>query len=136
MTTLPLTHAGGIVYRRRENDIEVLIVRARPAPHDWVLPKGHIDPGETPETCARREIREEAGVDAEPEVMLGVDRYLTARGPVIVAFYLLRYVRDVLPDEIRETRWVRFAEARDLILFDGMRTLILDAQTRLVSDKT
>ena len=131
-----LTHAGGIVYRQRMDDIEILIVRARPKPHDWVLPKGHIDPGEMPEMCARREVREEAGVDAEPDVLLGVDRYLTARGPVVVAFYLLRYVRDVLPDEIRETRWVRFDEARELVAFEGMRALILDAQTRLVSDTT
>ena len=29
------------------------------------LPKGHVDPGEPPEQAAQREVREEAGVEAE-----------------------------------------------------------------------
>ena len=128
-----LTHAGGIVYRRRGENVETLLVRARPYPHDWVLPKGHIEPGETPEACARRETREEAGVDAEPEVLIGVDRYVGPRGAVAVAFYLLRYVSDVTPDETRETRWVTFDEVPDLIQFDSLRTLIFGAQARLAS---
>ena len=128
-----LTHAGGIVYRRRGEMVEMLIVRARPNPHDWVLPKGHIEPGETPEACARREVREEAGVDGEPEILIGVDRYMGPRSAIAVAFYLLRYVADVTPDETRETRWVTFDEAPDLILFDRLHAIISDAQARLTS---
>ena len=128
-----LTHAGGIVYRRRGEMVEMLIVRARPNPHDWVLPKGHIERGETPEACARREVREEAGVDGEPEILIGVDRYMGPRSAIAVAFYLLRYVADVTPDETRETRWVTFDEAPDLILFDRLRVIISDAQARLTS---
>ena len=133
MSNDDLTHAGGIVYRRREENLEMLIVRARPFPHDWVLPKGHIEPGETPEACARREIREEAGVDGELEVLIGVDRYVGPRGAIAVAFYLLQYVADVTPEETRETRWVTFDEASELVLFDRLRVLILDAQARLTS---
>ena len=128
-----LTHAGGIVYRRRGENLEMLIVRARPSPHDWVLPKGHIERGETPEACARREIREEAGVDGKPEILIGVDRYVGPRGAIVVAFYLLQYVADVTPEETRETRWVTFDEAPDLILFDRLRAIISDAQARLTS---
>ena len=128
-----LTHAGGIVYRRRGETLEMLIVRARPSPHDWVLPKGHIEAGETSEACARREVREEAGVDGELEVLIGVDRYMGPRGAIAVAFYLLQYVADVTPEETRETRWVTFDEATNLILFDRLRVLILDAQARLTS---
>ena len=79
------------------------------------------------------QVREEAGVDGEPEVLIGVDRYKGPRGAIAVAFYLLRYVEDVTPQESRETRWVTFDEARVLILFDRLRVLILDAQARLTS---
>ena len=69
MNASNLTHAGGIVYRRRGTIMEMLVVRARLEPHHWVLPKGHIEPGETPDACARREIREEAGVEDRKSVV-------------------------------------------------------------------
>src|SRR5258706_14490439 len=58
----PLTHAGGIVFRRSWNHLEYLLVRSRKTPGAWVFPKGHIERGETSEQAARREVREEAGV--------------------------------------------------------------------------
>lgn len=30
----------------------------------WEIPAGRLDPGEAPEACARRELREEAGIEA------------------------------------------------------------------------
>lgn len=130
MSQSDLTHAGGVVVRQRDT-LELLIVRARPKPHDWVLPKGHIDPGETPEQCARREVQEEAGVDADTGVMLGVDRYVGGRGPVVVAFFLMRYVADVRALEDRETRWVTFDEAANYVRFDFLRDVISEARNYL-----
>lgn len=68
-----LTHAGGVVLRDHGGRTECLLIRATPPPHDWVLPKGYIDQGETPEACARRDVAEEAGVDAVVEGLLGDD---------------------------------------------------------------
>ena len=49
--------AGGVV---TNSEGEVLVVSQRGT--SWSLPKGHIDPGESPLAAARREIHEESGI--------------------------------------------------------------------------
>jgi 8-oxo-dGTP pyrophosphatase MutT (NUDIX family) len=120
-----LTHAGGVVFRGDGRDRRVLLVRAKPAPHDWVLPKGHIERGETPEQTARREVAEEAGVDAEPLGHAGVLEFDTPNGKhVRSAFFVMRFVRKMAPHEQREVRWATIDEALALVQFDDTRALI------------
>ena len=127
------THAGGLVYRLRGGSHQLLLVRARPKPHDWVFPKGHIERGESPDDCARREVREEAGVDAEPVLLLGEDRFTNAKGnDVHVVFFLMKYVRDVPAEEERERRWCSIPQALTLIQFDSGRSTIRAAQSHLM----
>jgi 8-oxo-dGTP pyrophosphatase MutT (NUDIX family) len=122
------THAGGVTVRLRNGRTEILLVRARPAPHDWVLPKGHIEDGETEEDCARREIQEEAGVDATPLGVLGEDAFTTPSGKVVRAvFFLMRYERDVPPAETRERRWFSVDEAVAALQHPRPRQLIRSA---------
>jgi len=122
------THAGGVVFRG-ETDRRVLLVRAKPAPHDWVLPKGHIERGETPEETARREVIEEAGVDAEPLRFAGTLEFDTPNGKhVRSAFFLMRFVKSVTPHEQREIRWATINEALRLVQFDDTRALIENAR--------
>jgi 8-oxo-dGTP pyrophosphatase MutT (NUDIX family) len=119
-----LTHAGGVVVRG-DADRRVLLVRAKPAPHDWVLPKGHIERGETPEETARREVREEAGVDAEAVRYVGMLEFDTPNGKhVRSAFFLMRFVGSVPPEDVREVRWATLDEALRLVQFDDTRALI------------
>ena len=56
--------AGGVVFRRYNERIEVVIVGVGPQ-NRWQLPKGLVEPNEQPETAAVREAREEAGVTSE-----------------------------------------------------------------------
>lgn len=53
--------AGGYVVRRRpgSHEPDILVIYRR---GEWDLPKGKLDPGETPEEGALREVREEAGI--------------------------------------------------------------------------
>ncbi|MGL4376428.1 MAG: NUDIX domain-containing protein [Microcoleaceae cyanobacterium] len=53
--------AGGVIFRQNNNQILVALVRSGKK-EQYVLPKGHIEAGETPEQAARREIEEEAGL--------------------------------------------------------------------------
>ncbi len=52
--------AGGVVWRRGAGGIEVAVCH-RPHREDWSLPKGKLDPGETWEEAALREVEEEIG---------------------------------------------------------------------------
>jgi ADP-ribose pyrophosphatase YjhB (NUDIX family) len=134
MARTPPSHAGGVVFRTTEEGHVILLVRAKPAPHDWVLPKGHIETGETPEECARREIREEAGVDSEAVLLLGHDEFTTPQQKhVAVAFYLMRYCGEVPPSEERERCWIGFAKALALLPFSGAQRIIRAAQAELDS---
>jgi 8-oxo-(d)GTP phosphatase len=55
--------AGGVVLRKGPDGTEVLVIH-RVRYDDWSLPKGKLDPGETAEVAAVREVVEETGVTA------------------------------------------------------------------------
>ena len=86
--------AGGLVVRRFRARPWLAVVRVR---NGLALPKGIIDPGETPAETALREVREEAGLDARLVEKLGDVRYWYTRpgGRVfkIVSFFLFPTAR-------------------------------------------
>jgi 8-oxo-dGTP pyrophosphatase MutT (NUDIX family) len=123
-----LTHGGGAVIRSEAGTLKILLVRAKPAPHDWVLPKGHIEPGETAKQTAEREVAEEAGVDAVANRYLGAIEFVSPKGEQVRAGYFLMAFRgDVPPAEEREIRWCTADDALKRIRFDDTRALIRDA---------
>ena len=102
------------------------------------LPKGHIDPGETPVQAAAREVREEAGVEAEPVEKLGDVRYWYQRdGKRIakrVAFYLFEYLAGDPSDhdnEVEVARWMPLAEAVGALSYKGEREMAERALARV-----
>lgn len=52
--------AGGIVYRKKGKNIEILLIQD--AKDRWTIPKGHIEEGEEAKDTAAREIKEETGL--------------------------------------------------------------------------
>lgn len=53
--------AGGIVYRKKDQKIEILLIQD--AKDRWTIPKGHIEEGEAAKDTAAREIKEETGLE-------------------------------------------------------------------------
>jgi len=55
-----------------EIDGGIVLIRRRNPPPGWALPGGFVDPGETVAQAARREAKEETGLDVELSELLGV----------------------------------------------------------------
>jgi 8-oxo-dGTP pyrophosphatase MutT (NUDIX family) len=114
--------AGGVVLRGDEVVVIVPIKRDPDGNPVLGLPKGHLDPGETAEQAATREVREEAGVTGQLRASLGEIRYeYQRRGHTVgkrVEFFLFDYEHGDPADhddEIEEARWMALPDAiRDL----------------------
>ena len=128
--TAGLTHAGGVVTAPRRGAPTVLLARASRPPHDWVLPKGHIEPGETPEQTARREVLEETGVEAGVIASLGDVTFVYRQGEVRVRYFLMRFERMGTAQESREIRWCTLDEAEHLLTFASIKHIVRLAAAR------
>lgn len=73
-----LTAAGGVVYRRDGDRIEIVLC-GRQSPLLWTLPKGTPNPGETIEQTALREVQEESGLEVAIVGTVGEIRYWFTR---------------------------------------------------------
>jgi 8-oxo-dGTP pyrophosphatase MutT (NUDIX family) len=125
------THAGGVVARTVDGETKYLLVESSKSPGEWVLPKGHIDPGETPEAAAAREVAEEAGVRAAVVARAGESQYAVGGQPLRVVFFLMRYHGETSRQEDRALAWRRYDEALRLLRFDDARRILMQAHTLL-----
>jgi len=132
--------AGGVVYRRSDDGVEIVLAARRTRRGDlaWGLPKGLIEPEETPEEAAVREVREETGLEAEVEASLGDIRYFYVwegvRVRKAVHFFLMRATGgDVsLHDhEMEDVQWFPLSVALRRATYKGEREVLQRAAERL-----
>ena len=114
--------AGGVV----ERDGRVLLVH-RPRYDDWTFPKGKLDPGESFEDAALREVEEETGVRCTLGRELPSIRYEANGRPKLVRYWVMAPGADLgfAPnDETDDLRWVTPDEARALLTYDRDRDVL------------
>ncbi len=132
--TVEQVSAGGAAFRRTADGYEIAIISVVPS-RRWQLPKGLIDQGETPEVAALREVREEAGIETELLApvekieywYVGEDRGERVRFHKSVHFFLLAYRSGVVENhdaEVAEARWVKIAEAVQMLAFKGEKEVV------------
>ena len=129
------TSAGGLVVDRRGAGARgALIGRTdRRGRLLWSLPKGHVEPGETEEQAAVREVHEETGIHGDVIGELGViDFWFVAGGRRVhktVHHYLLladdpgQQLSDA-DAEVTEVAWVPLDQLADRLAYADERRLV------------
>ncbi|MGZ5351568.1 MAG: NUDIX hydrolase [Actinomycetota bacterium] len=133
METRSEVSAGGVVYRTGDEGIEICLAarRTRRGELAWGLPKGAIEPDETPEEAALREVREESGLDARIEHDLGTIRYFYVwegvRVRKQVRFFLMQATGGDVADhdeEMEDVRWFPVRRATKRAAYRGEREVL------------
>ena len=98
----------------------------------WLQPGGHIDPGETPEQAALREVREETGFVCTDARFVHVDVHAGGRGHThLDVRYLVEADGDPSPaeGESQDVHWFAWDEA--IAMADpGLRGLLVHLQSQ------
>ena len=105
------------------NGKEVLIIKDTEG--NWGFPKGHLLKGETEEEAAKREIKEEVGLEIELLDLREEIEYIMPNGikKRVIYFLALPITKDVKiqPSEVLESKWMDIDEARKTLTFDDLR---------------
>ena len=123
---------GAIVFRKYHGNTEILLVRHLKAGH-WSFPKGHMEAGETEEETARREIKEETGLD----VLLDTGfRETVTYSPkrntkkTVVYFVGMATSHELVPqkEEISQLRWLEIDQANAALTYDNDKAIVSKAK--------
>jgi 8-oxo-dGTP pyrophosphatase MutT (NUDIX family) len=131
-----LTHAGGVVYRLENGTAKYLLVESNDKKHEWVLPKGHIEPGEGPGETAVREVREESGIWAGVVKWIGDFDFRSGAGTTPVRFFLMELKEEggKEPPEVRKSMWAPHNIEKEKGLYPETVEILKQAEAIRISE--
>lgn len=125
--------AGGIVF----NSSGQVLLTKHSQNHHWSFPKGLIDPEQTSEQAAVREVGEEGGIEAEIVNKVGYSKYVyILNGEKIfkvVTYFLMKYISGNPKDhdwEVEEAGWYEPEDALKQLSFSQDKNLLAKAMEK------
>ena len=121
---------GAVVIQNIGGETKVLLIRH--VKGHWSFPKGHTEAGETEEETAKREIREETGLDVTLDTGFRQSIVYSPEEGVEkeVVYFLAQAARTETtpqPEEIQACGWYDFDTARDTVTYDNDRSVLAGA---------
>ncbi len=131
--------AGGVIFRRNDKgDVEFLLYQD--ARDRWTIPKGHVEPGESTQEAAKREVTEESGLKKIAMCgWLGKVNFRYRRIDKLVLISQQVYLVKALdPNEkpkkeewMNGLKWFSFHDALDAVEYEDIGKLMMLAMKRI-----
>ena len=123
---------GAIVFRKERNDTYYLLIRNRRSTH-WGFPKGHVEPGESNEETAMREVLEETGIDIVILPGFSKRSEYTIHGKIeksVVIFLAKTEQTDysMQEEEIEECGWFGYESAMKTLNYENDKRILSQAR--------
>ena len=119
---------GGVVLYQDK----VLLVRRRMGSHsgDWALPGGYVEHGEAIDVAVKREVLEEAGVEAVVEGLIAVRSRVIESGVENSAYFIFLLKSsnsntDADGIEVEKARFFNFKEVQELPRLQALSRLVI-----------
>ena len=119
--------AGGVIVRQTARGVTEVLLVHRHHRQDLTFPKGKVEPGETDEACALREVEEETGLRCALGDALPTISHIDHKGRLkVVRYWLMRPTGGKAGprNEVDAVRWLPVAAAARLLTYERDRALL------------
>jgi len=127
---------GAIVFRKINGVYRYLVIKNNRSAH-WSFPKGHVEPGETYEQTAKREVLEETGLHIK--IIPGfreTSQYMIQNRISKSVFLFVASTKDtntiIQESELEDYAWLTYETCMERMRFDNDRTILTNARNFLL----